>query len=264
MNKQPVSYLQVDKRWKSLSYAVRGETSTIGGSGCGPSSAAMLIETLTGKTFNPVDACSWALKHGYKALNQGTYYSYFVPQFAYFGLSCRQLNFSRLLNAPNNQVHEEALKLLKEGYYLIALMGPGTWTSSGHYIVVWWAEDKIYINDPASTKANRLRGDPYTFRNECRMYWAIDARKHNTVEQEDDMAKVIEQIAVSAGCTTAEVIERLGLMVKFQDVSLDQYQRDGVQKLKELGFISVERDGRAQVNWGDMGTVLGRIYEKTK
>ena len=30
----------------------------------------MLIETLTGKTFTPVDACAWSVEHGYKALNQ--------------------------------------------------------------------------------------------------------------------------------------------------------------------------------------------------
>lgn len=82
--------------------------------------------------------------------------------------------------------------------------------------------------------------------------------------EEDDMAKVIEQVAARAGCTPDEAITRLGLMVRFQDEVLDQYQRDGVQKLKELGFITVERDGRAQVNWGDLGTVIERLYEKTK
>lgn len=109
---------------------------------------------------------------------------------------------------------------------------------------------------------HKICPNPYCVNAAANAAWANF--KARLVEEDDDMAKVIEQIAISAGCSTAEAIKRLGLMVKFQDESLDQYQRDGVQKLKELGFISVERDGRAQVNWGDMGTVLGRIYEKTK
>ena len=88
MNKQPVSYLQTDPRWKDKPYRVQGENSTIGSAGCGPTSAAMLIETITGKTYTPEDACKWSVEHGYKALNQGTYYAYFKPQFAAFGIDC--------------------------------------------------------------------------------------------------------------------------------------------------------------------------------
>lgn len=72
MNKRPILYLQTDGRWKDEPYRVPGENSTIGGSGCGPTAAAMLIETLTGKAFTPVDACKWSIEHGYKALKQGT------------------------------------------------------------------------------------------------------------------------------------------------------------------------------------------------
>ena len=42
-----------------------------------------------------------------------------------------------------------------------------------------WADNKIRINDPASTKDKRLNGDPATFRNEAAYYWVIDARAYN-------------------------------------------------------------------------------------
>ena len=77
MNKKPVSYLQTDPRWKSKPYRVKGESATIGGSGCGPTAAAMIIETMTGKKYTPEDACNWSMAHGYKALGNGTYYGYF-------------------------------------------------------------------------------------------------------------------------------------------------------------------------------------------
>lgn len=181
MNKQPVYYMQTDSRWRNKPYRVSGENTTIGDSGCGPTCAAMLIETLTGKTFTPLDACNWAMKKGYKALNQGTYYSYFVPQFKAFGIECIRLNTANVYGNSKAAVHDQAFSLLKQGYYLIACMGKGRWTSSGHYIVVWWQDGKVRINDPNSTKDTRINGDIQAFRSQVKYYWAIDARKHNKV-----------------------------------------------------------------------------------
>ena len=192
MNKQPVSYLQTDPRWSKLPYRVPGETATIGGSGCGPTCAAMLIETLTGRTFTPEDACNWSVEHGYKALNQGTYYSYFVPQFQAFNIACQQLNSVNLYGNSKSAIHDRALELLKCGYYLIACMGPGTWTAGGHFVVVWWEDGKVRINDPASTRQERLNGDLNTFKSQVKYYWAVDARDYNkntTEEDEDTMTQ---------------------------------------------------------------------------
>lgn len=198
MNKRPVSYLQTDKRWKALPYQVKGETATIGGSGCGPTAAAMAIETLTGQTFTPVDACKWSVDHGYKALNAGTYYSYFVPQFRAFGIECRQMLGSSLHYQPDHPIHDRVKEYIKDGCWAIALMGPkgkdkngnnirGTWTSGGHYILVWDWNAKVRINDPASTKDKRLNGDPETFKREVKQYWLIDAREYN--RGDDDMTQ---------------------------------------------------------------------------
>ncbi len=184
MNKRPVYYMQTDVRWKNEPYRVSGESATVGGSGCGPSCAAMLIETLTGQTFTPLDACKWSMEHGYKALNQGTYYSYFVPQFKAFNLSCQQLNSVNLYGNSASAIHDRAFALLEAGYYLIACMGKGTWTSSGHFVVVWWEDGKVRINDPASTKDARINGDLATFKSQVKYYWAIDARDYNNKEEE--------------------------------------------------------------------------------
>ena len=185
MNRQPVYYMQTDSKWNDKDYSVKGETTTIGKSGCGPTCAAMLIETLTGKTFTPVDACAWSLKNGYKALKQGTYYSYFVPQFKEHGIECERLNTANIYGNKDSEVHDKAFKLLKEGYYLIACMGEGVWTSSGHYVVVWWENGKVCINDPASKASARINGDPDTFKSQVKYYWAIDARKHNSAKERD-------------------------------------------------------------------------------
>ena len=194
MNKRPVSYLQTDGRWRGKPYRVTGEKSTIGSAGCGPSCAAMVISTLTGKTVTPVDTCDWSIRHGYKALNQGTYYSYFVPQLKAYGIQCKQMLGSRILNQPQHPIHEQVKQYLSQGYYVIALMGPGTWTKSGHFVLVWDWDSKVRINDPASTRAERLNGDPEAFRREVRMYWLVDAREFNKEEDEVVTYKYLKDI----------------------------------------------------------------------
>lgn len=194
MNKRPVSYLQKDPRWADKPYRVPGESSTIGSAGCGPSCAAMVIETLMGKKFTPEDACGWAMQHGYKAKNQGTYYSYFRPQLAAFGIDCDMLSWTSTYGKPNHENHWKALRMLQEGYYLIALMNKGTWTSSGHFILVWWADGKIRINDPASTQEARVNGDPCDFRSQVKYYWWVDAREHNKEDDDMDIDTMLDQM----------------------------------------------------------------------
>lgn len=192
MNKRPVSYLQTDPRWKSKMYS---NTSTIGGAGCGPTAASMLIETMTGKTYTPEDACKWSKEHGYAIDNAGTAYAYFKPQFEAMGIKCDMLNWKKSYGNPNHENHQKMLDMLKQGYYFIALMGPGLWTSGGHFVVVWWADDKIRINDPASTRTARLEGDPKTFFSQVNYYWWIDAREFNnagTAEQEYKVGDIVE------------------------------------------------------------------------
>jgi len=130
----------------------------------------MCIATLKDKSVTPKTCCDWSMAHGYKALNQGTYYSYFAPQMAAYGISCHQLA---------KGAYDEAMSLLKQGYYIIALMGKGLWTSGGHFVLVWWADGHIRINDPASTAEARLNGDIATFKAQAKYFWAVDAREYN-------------------------------------------------------------------------------------
>lgn len=216
MNKKPVSYLQTDSRWKNKPYRVTGESATIGGSGCGPTAAAMLIETITGKTFTPEDACNWSMAHGYKALNQGTYYAYFTPQFAEFGIDCQMLNWTNTYGRPDHANHEKVVEKLKEGYYAIALMNKGLWTSSGHFVVLWWQDDKVRINDPASTRDERVNGDIQTFRSQVKYYWLVDARAYNNPETEEE--------------------EEMPTYEKLNDVPTSY--RPAIKKLMEKGALS--------------------------
>lgn len=246
MNKRPVSYLQTDSRWKAEPYRVSGENSTIGNSGCGPTAAAMLIETITGKTFTPVDACEWSMRHGYKALNQGTYYAYFTPQFAEFGIDCQMLNWQNTYGKPDHANHEAVTQKLKEGYYAIALMNKGLWTSSGHFVVLWWQDDKVRINDPASTKDTRVNGDIRTFRSQVKYYWLIDARRYNVDEEVDEI--VSHEEWMEHWCE---------LRKSLQDNDSSAYSEDARKWAQEVGLIAgngTEANGEPNCMWEDVLT----------
>jgi hypothetical protein len=192
----------------------------------------MLLETLTGKTCTPVDTCAWSVEHGYKALGQGTYYTYFKPQFAAYGIDCKQLNGASVYGNESADVHTQALALLKQGYYIIACMGKGNWTSSGHFVVVWWEDGKVRINDPASTKDARVNGDISTFRSQVKYYWAVGARSYNGT------------------VTTAETEESeeddMTYYEKLDDVP--SWYKDAIQKLVNDGTLKGDGNGKINVS----------------
>ena len=172
---KPVSYLQTDDRWRYNNYSAKGESKTIGSSGCGITASAMVIASIANKNITPANTAKWSMEHGYKALNQGTYYSYFVPQFKVYGIACKQLNDSNLYGTSTSSAHTEAKKQLKNNNWIIACMGKGNWTSGGHYILVYGIDnnDNVYINDPASTKSNRLVNKWSLFAKEVKYMWAV-------------------------------------------------------------------------------------------
>ena len=171
---KPVSYLQTDPKWKNHNYSAKGERKTIGSSGCGVTASAMVIATLKDKSVTPITTAEWSMEHGYKALNQGTYYSYFVPQFSVYGIGCRMLNQTNLYGKPSSAAHTEALNALKKGDWVIACMGKGNWTSSGHFILLYQYENGyVYINDPASTNAARIKNTWTLFSKQVKYMWVI-------------------------------------------------------------------------------------------
>lgn len=192
---QPINYKQTDPRWKNKPYATKGESSTIGSAGCGPTSVVDLLATFINKSLTPETECRWSVNNGYKAYKQGTYYSYIERRLNEFSkFTCTRLNLSSVYNNPSSNIHTTALNFLrKKGNCLIACMGKGPWTKSGHYILVWgYNEDTkcVLINDPASSKTSREVAKFNTFIQTVKYYWAITVNNYiepTKENEEDDM-----------------------------------------------------------------------------
>lgn len=208
MNPKPVSYLQTDARWKNTPYAVKGESSTIGGSGCGPTAMAMVLATWADKSVTPKTECAWALAHGYKALRQGTYYGYFAPAAKRYNLICTMLNGASIYGNANSTHHTTAKNAILNGDLVIACMGKGTWTRSGHYVLVWWIDgNTVYINDPASTNKVRTQGNYSIFKTQVKHYWVI--KRPTWLKKGDEVDMTKEEVR---DLIKSEVASQLGLV----------------------------------------------------
>lgn len=192
---QPVSYLQTDPRWANLDYSAKGEKTTIRASGCGPTAMAMVLATWADPSVTPKTECAWALAHGFKAPHQGTYYGYFEEAGRRYGLKTYRLNYANLYGNDRSAYHAQARDAIDRGDLVIACMGKGNWTSSGHYVLVWGIQDDtIYINDPASTKAHRIRGDYAVFKRQVKYYWVIERPEHEKEEDDMDINKLLNEM----------------------------------------------------------------------
>ena len=186
VNKQPVVYYQTDARWKNVDYSAKGESTTIGASGCSPTSMAMVLATWADKNVTPKTECAWALKNGYKAPHQGTYYSYFVPAAERYNLTCIRLNTASIYGNANSLHHVTAKNHLDSGDLVIACMGKGLWTRSGHYVLLYGIEgNMVYINDPASSSVARTHGNYLVFKQQVKYYWVI--KRPSWVPKDDNI-----------------------------------------------------------------------------
>ena len=144
-----VYFNQADSRWKDIAY---GKTGTIGKSGCGPTSLAIVVSTLTDQTINPVEMSRWSYKNGHCAEGAGSYHSLIRNGAKHFGLSVEGEEASN---------SAEIVQALSKGQLVIAIMGKGHFTSSGHFIVLRGIteEGKVLVADPISIKRSEQEWD---------------------------------------------------------------------------------------------------------
>lgn len=131
-------YSQLDSRWSSKMYSsIENKSQTIGSSGCGPTSAAMVVSSIKGN-ITPDTMAELYTKYGYRSANQGTYWSAFKWTADIFDIGyseCYRL--------------DDVVTKLKDNNYIIASCNQGLFTYGGHFIVLVGIEgDYIKVYDP--------------------------------------------------------------------------------------------------------------------
>lgn len=120
-----VFYLQWDSKWKNVKYSTHTSKQTIGNSGCGPTSAAMVVATFIDKSITPVQTCKQAVDNGYRTYDNGTKWGFFKWVFKHYD------GFEKYIETDSVTTLKAALR---EGALAVCSMNSGDnhfWTKSG-------------------------------------------------------------------------------------------------------------------------------------
>ena len=146
-----VHYLQWDSRWKNIKYSTHTSSQTIGNSGCGTTSMAMIVATWIDPKITPVEMSKLSVDNGYRTYNNGTAWGFFPFVFKKYD------GFTKYISTTSVSTLKSALK---EGALAVCSMNSNDnhfWTSGGHYIVAIGYDNDgyIYANDPNKSSAPR-------------------------------------------------------------------------------------------------------------
>lgn len=113
-----IYFNQGDSAWNQNGYCIAK-------AGCGPTSMAVVITSLTGKWVTPLDTAIWGYQHGFYS-REGSAHEMIPAMAAAYGLRCQGAGTD----------YQAIKKALKAGKLVVCLMGPGYFTRGGHFMVL--------------------------------------------------------------------------------------------------------------------------------
>lgn len=165
-----VYYSQNDSRWKTEIY---GGDNIIGVFGCGPTTLAMVVSSLTENEVTPETTAKWAFDNGHFCNNSGSYHSIIPKGAQNYGL------VSKSLKSPTK---ETIVQELSSGKLVVVLMDRGLFTSQGHFIILRGvtSKGKVLIADSQSPENSNQPWDIQTILDEAKYsassggpFWSI-------------------------------------------------------------------------------------------
>lgn len=151
---------QTDPQWASTSYA----NDTLEKSGCGPTCLSMVYVNLTGrKEMDPPKMCAYSERMGF--VDKG------ATSWEFMTKGARGLG----LNAEELPADKGMIKgRVSAGHPVIAIMGPGDFTTTGHFIVICGIDEngRAIIRDPNSAERTNKPWDLDKLIAQARKFWA--------------------------------------------------------------------------------------------
>ena len=152
-------FLQWDTRWGYQTYG----DGMIAQTGCGPTCLSMVcVYLLDDPTLDPGYVARFSRNNGYCVPGNGTSWTLISEGGEKLGLDVTEIP---LVEGIIND-H------LKAGDPIICVMGPGDFTTSGHYIVLTGYEDGLFrVNDPNSPLRSQMLWDYDDIEDQVRNLW---------------------------------------------------------------------------------------------
>lgn len=154
-------FLQWDQRWGYIRYG----SDVAGLTGCGPVCLSMAAFYLTGdEAYSPDQMLRFASENGYYVPGSGSSWTLISEGGVQLGFDVTEIPLDE------NRI----LRNLEVGNPIICAMGPGDFTSSGHFIVLAGSEDGLLrINDPNSIANSEKFWSYEEIRDQIRNLWVI-------------------------------------------------------------------------------------------
>lgn len=129
-----VKYLQWDKKWKNIKYSTHTSSQTIGNSGCGPTSMAMIMATFIDPKITPVDMAKLSVDNGYRTYDNGTKWEFYKFVFK------RYEGFEKFIQTNSVETLKAAIR---EGALAVCSMN----SNDNHF---WTKGGRLYKMAPSS------------------------------------------------------------------------------------------------------------------
>lgn len=154
-------FFQYDKRWGNKIYG--DDTMKI--NGCGPTCLSMVVCGLSGmSTYDPFTVAELAESAGYFVDGSGSAWTLMSEGASMLGLTSQEVIFDE------THIRQE----LESGRPIICIMGPGDFTTEGHFIVLCSIDDSgnVKVNDPNSKKRSKKKWNLEKLMPQIRNLWS--------------------------------------------------------------------------------------------
>ncbi|MCR4956361.1 MAG: C39 family peptidase [Lachnospiraceae bacterium] len=154
-------FLQWDERWGYRHYG----NDFMAINGCGPTCLSMVYSGLTGQTvYDPYTVAKKAEQEDFYVKGSGTSWDMMTTMAEEMGLIARVHQFEE----------HSILQDLKNGVPMIAILGPGDFTTEGHFIVLCGVDQngKVIVHDPNSIKRSKQTWDLAQLMGQMRNLWS--------------------------------------------------------------------------------------------
>lgn len=175
-----VYFNQADEAWNHSGLSIHS-------AGCGPSAIAVCITNLTSKWVTPVDVASWGSQNGHYS-SAGSVHEGIPAMVEHFGLQCEGAGTD----------YEKIKAALKNGNFVIGLMGPGYFTNGGHFITLVEIDqdDQVTVADVGSRRRSQFKYALKDVIGESKAagaggpFWIVRSNKNTDVKEEKKVSKL--------------------------------------------------------------------------
>ncbi len=152
-------FMQWDERWGYNQYA--GEL--MGLSGCGPTCLSMVsVYLLNDDKYTPKYVAEFSETNGYSVSGNGSSWTLISDGGKELGLD--------VIEIPLDE--NRIIRNLEVGNPIICIMGPGDFTTTGHFIVMTeYVDGKIKVNDPNSKSRSKKLWELSDIKHQIRNLW---------------------------------------------------------------------------------------------